>query len=186
MAPGSQVLDNVIKPDPAEGAAIESLREQLDEAFAGGYRPVLMGPDGNHVELTESAFKALMLTVRAMSAGMTMTLIPSGKQLTTQQAAELLHVSRPHLIKILDRGDIPFERSALIAVFESRMSSRIARSEPKSAGASSTSSRVCLRSSKAFIGKRSAIGAATLSRQWPMRRFSTQTCSTQRRFGTSC
>jgi excisionase family DNA binding protein len=110
MAPGSQVLDNVIKPDPAEGAAMESLREQLDEAFAGGYRPVLMGPDGRHVELTESAFKALMLAVRAMSAGMTMTLIPSGKQLTTQQAAELLHVSRPHLIKILDRGDIPFEK----------------------------------------------------------------------------
>jgi excisionase family DNA binding protein len=110
MAPGSQVLDNVIKPDPAEAAAMDSLREQLDDAFAAGYRPVLMGPDGSHVELTESAFKALMFVVRGMAAGMTMTLVPSGKQLTTQQAAEILHVSRPHLIKLLDRGEIPFEK----------------------------------------------------------------------------
>jgi excisionase family DNA binding protein len=110
MAPGSQVLDNVIKPDPAESSATESLREELDQAFEHGYRPVLMCPEGSHVELTESAFKALMFVVRGMSAGMTMTLVPSGKQLTTQQAAELLHVSRPHLIKLLDKGEIPFEK----------------------------------------------------------------------------
>jgi excisionase family DNA binding protein len=110
MSPGSQVLDNIIKPDPAEAAATDSLREQLDEAFKEGYRPVLIGPEGDHVELTESAFKALMFVVSGMSAGMTMTLVPSGKQLTTQQAAELLHVSRPHLIKLLDQGKIPFEK----------------------------------------------------------------------------
>jgi excisionase family DNA binding protein len=110
VMPGSQVVDNVIKPEPEESAGIEALREQLDAAFAVGYRPVLVGPGGEHVELTESAFKALLYVAHGMSAGMTMTLVPSGKQLTTQQAAEMLHVSRPHLIKLLDRGDIPFEK----------------------------------------------------------------------------
>lgn len=110
MAPGSQVLDNVIKPDAADQGGNEQLRDQLDQAFAEGYRPVLIGPDGAHVELSDSAFRALSVVVRGMAAGMTMTLMPSGKQLTTKQAAEMLGVSRPHLIKLLDEGVMPFER----------------------------------------------------------------------------
>ena len=107
---GSQLLDNVFTPDPADAQAIDALRVQLDEAFATGFRPALIGPDGQHVELPEGAFEALTFVVRGMAAGMTMTLMPSGKQLTTQQAAELLHVSRPHLIKLLDEGAMPFEK----------------------------------------------------------------------------
>lgn len=37
-----------------------------------------------------------------------MTLIPSQAELTTSQAAELLHVSRPFLIKMLEQGLIPY------------------------------------------------------------------------------
>ena len=46
-----------------------------------------------------------------MAAGQTMTLMPHGKELTTQEAAEILHVSRPHLIRLLDDGRIPFHRT---------------------------------------------------------------------------
>jgi excisionase family DNA binding protein len=110
VSPSSQIVDSVIKPDPAEAAGMEALRDQLNQAFEHGYRPVLMGPDGEHVELTEAAFQALMFVARGMAEGMTMTLVPTGQQLTTQQAAEMLHVSRPHLIKMLDRGDLPYEK----------------------------------------------------------------------------
>lgn len=110
MAPDSQVVDNVVAPDPAEGAAMESLHKQVNDMFKTGYRPCLIGPDGSSLELPESAFRALMLVVRGMAAGQTMTLMPTGTRLTTQQAAELLHVSRPHLVKLLDQGEIPYEK----------------------------------------------------------------------------
>lgn len=111
MSSASPVLDAVVQPDPADGEALAGLNDEISRSFESeGYRPCLIGPDGSHLELPHSVFEALAFVVRGMAAGQTMTLVPSGKQLTTQQAADMLHMSRPHLIKLLDRGAIPFER----------------------------------------------------------------------------
>ncbi|MGF1660885.1 MAG: helix-turn-helix domain-containing protein [Kineosporiaceae bacterium] len=74
-------------------------------------RYVLAGP-GLHesVEVPVEVHHALLQVVSALQAGKAVTVAPQSMTLTTQQAADLLGVSRPTVVKLLDRGDIPFER----------------------------------------------------------------------------
>ena len=105
----TDTLEAVVKPEPDESAALDELQQSVDDLFQAGYSPCLIAPDGSHLELPQSVFVALRTVVRGMAAGRTMVLSPSDKLLTTQQAAEMLQVSRPHLIKLLDDGKIPYE-----------------------------------------------------------------------------
>lgn len=45
-----------------------------------------------------------------MAEGKAISLIPSASEVTTQQAADMLHVSRPHIVKLLEQGTIPFKK----------------------------------------------------------------------------
>lgn len=101
-----QLPDNLLRAEPGESDALEALRRQIAEIFREKRTARLVGPDGEAMEIPASAFHALQLVVQGMARGQTMTLVPHGKELTTQQAADLLHVSRPHLVKLLDDGTI--------------------------------------------------------------------------------
>jgi excisionase family DNA binding protein len=59
------------------------------------------------IELPAGAVALLMDILQAMAAGRGITLIPENAELTTVQAASLLNVSRPFLIKLLDDKVIP-------------------------------------------------------------------------------
>lgn len=72
----------------------------------------LLGPDGQTVPLPMQAYEVLVKVVESMQAGKAITVAPLDQRLTTQQAADFLGVSRPTFVKLLDQGEIAYERPA--------------------------------------------------------------------------
>jgi len=68
----------------------------------------LVGPDGARTPLPAAVYEVLHYVVLAMARGQAVTIAPHHQQLTTQEAADILGVSRPTLVKMLDDGLIPF------------------------------------------------------------------------------
>ena len=110
--PATAAPDHILSPDPSEQDELVELREQLTRIAGQHRRPVawLVAPDGSEVEVPASAFAALRAVVRDMAQGLTITLIPHDKELTTKEAADILGVSRPFLVRLLDRDEIPYHR----------------------------------------------------------------------------
>lgn len=60
------------------------------------------------IELSAEMVDILKHVVTAMRQGMAVSIVPQHTMLSTQQAADLLGISRPTLIRILDDGEITF------------------------------------------------------------------------------
>lgn len=71
----------------------------------------LVGPQGDSIELPQSVFYVLERVVQVLARGDAVTVVPVGKELTTQQAADLLNVSRQYLVRLLDQGRMPYTRT---------------------------------------------------------------------------
>lgn len=71
---------------------------------------MLLGPDGEQIALPLPAYEALRRVVSAMQRGESVSLEPIDRQLTTQQAATLLGISRNTLVRLLDEHELLFER----------------------------------------------------------------------------
>jgi excisionase family DNA binding protein len=71
----------------------------------------LVGPRGEEVALPDAVFYVLERVAEVLARGDAITVVPVGKELTTQQAADLINVSRQYLVRLLDEGRIAFTKT---------------------------------------------------------------------------
>jgi excisionase family DNA binding protein len=74
-------------------------------------RSCLIGPAGEEIPLPEPMFHLLARLAEVLATGDAVTIVPVGQELTTQQAADLLNVSRQYLIRLLDDNELPYTRT---------------------------------------------------------------------------
>ncbi|SFJ77892.1 DNA binding domain-containing protein, excisionase family [Bosea sp. OK403] len=99
-------------PSASEKAAANQLRKVLASHAAGDAKLRVLAKDDrkpSEVTLTPGLSALLMELLRYIGKGDAVTLVPVSQMLTTQQAADILNVSRPHLISLLEKGAIKFE-----------------------------------------------------------------------------
>ena len=98
-------------PSASEKAAANQLRQILATQVSGDATLHVLGDDKKPTEVTLTAglAKLLMELLRHVGRGDAVTLVPVSQMLTTQQAADILNVSRPFLISLLEKGEIKFD-----------------------------------------------------------------------------
>jgi excisionase family DNA binding protein len=94
----------------AAGANEERVLREIESLLMSnqGQPHRLVGSNGASVELPDSVLALLQQIVRELRQGHVVSLVSLDRELTTQQAADLLNVSRPYLIKLLEEGRISY------------------------------------------------------------------------------
>ncbi len=97
-------------PTPAASEQAESALRVLSE-IRGKKRTLVFRSDhadnDTSVSMPPAAFELLLEILGQMANGNAVTIVPVNAELTTQQAADILNVSRPFLVKLLDEGKLP-------------------------------------------------------------------------------
>jgi excisionase family DNA binding protein len=101
-----------LAPTPRDSAIARDSGQRLSR-YARRNRPLTFHVEAEReqpIQLPAGAVALLMDILEAMAAGRGVTIIPENAELTTVEAADVLNVSRPYLIKLLEDGAIPHRK----------------------------------------------------------------------------
>ncbi len=101
-------------PPNVQDSEIARVATQRFEPFVRERKPlevrILEADKEETILLPASAVALLKDILEAMASGNSITMIPHHAELTTVEAADILNVSRPYLIKLLESGEIRFRK----------------------------------------------------------------------------
>ena len=90
-----------------ETSSVQQLLQKLQSKRA---QAKLVGQDGEEILIPDPVFKLLQEIAEHLAAGKTVSVVAADRELTPNQAADLLNVSRPFLMTLLKKGEIPFTK----------------------------------------------------------------------------
>jgi excisionase family DNA binding protein len=102
MNTSPEFTDSVFIPE-TDTETIQRIESLLSQAH-----PKLVGIDGEEIALPDSVYQVLRQVIHMMAPGQTISLVPYEHYLSSQEAANLLNVSRPYLYTLLDQGEIAY------------------------------------------------------------------------------
>lgn len=109
MENAAEVIDLTRRlPTREEVASAAEAATALANARAENDALEIRGDDGKPVRLAPAIANIMIDLLGHVARGDMVTLVPTGAMLTTQQAADILNVSRPYLSKLLKEGELPF------------------------------------------------------------------------------
>jgi len=109
----SAVIQKITKSDQKIALlSAKILADNEDQAIKNKDEVIKLSFQGSD-EVVTIPLKALQLLnsiINNMAQGKSIALMPTDAEVSTQQAAEILNVSRPHVIKLLEKGEIPHKK----------------------------------------------------------------------------
>jgi excisionase family DNA binding protein len=99
--------DPIVAPEE-ERDTIASIEEYLESKRGAAAK--LVGPSRDGVPIPSALRRVLVAAARQLAEGNGVSILPVMAEVTTQQAADLLNVSRPFVVGLLDKGEIPFHK----------------------------------------------------------------------------
>lgn len=97
-------------PTEKEKAVAKKSASLLDNLRIKKGMHAYLSVDNQQLQLPSVAVELLSEILHKLAEGSALTLTPKHVLLTTQEAADFLNVSRPFLVKLLESGEIPFEK----------------------------------------------------------------------------
>lgn len=101
-----------VRPSELELPAISELAMLITRVAQEepSQRLALVGPHDERIALPDSVYRVLRVVLEHLRRGEGISIVFADDELTTQQAADILNVSRPYLVRLVDTGAIPSHR----------------------------------------------------------------------------
>jgi excisionase family DNA binding protein len=106
-----ETLELSKRPSKTEQRIAEKSHKTLSQILAHAHSPMTeieIEETKEKLQIPSRALELLNEILKAMSQGTPISIVPIATEVTTQKAAEILGCSRPHLVKLLENGELDF------------------------------------------------------------------------------